>query len=71
MQEYADIYLLQSHYTCFGCHSTPSSDGPDLATLGGKYLYRYFDLYRSLGLQFLVLLMMGTVTTETCKVTLQ
>jgi len=22
MQEYADIYLLQSHSTCFGCHST-------------------------------------------------
>jgi len=25
MQQYADIYLLQSHSTCFGCHSTPSS----------------------------------------------
>jgi len=22
MQQYADIYLLQSHSTCFGCHST-------------------------------------------------
>jgi len=22
MQLYADIYLLQSHSTCFGCHST-------------------------------------------------
>ena len=21
MQQYADIYLLQSHSTCFGCHS--------------------------------------------------
>ena len=22
MQQYADIYLLQGHSTCFGCHST-------------------------------------------------
>ena len=22
MQQYGDIYLLQSHSTCFGCHST-------------------------------------------------
>jgi len=22
MQQYADIQLLQSHSTCFGCHST-------------------------------------------------
>jgi len=22
MQQYADIYSLQSHATCFGCHST-------------------------------------------------
>jgi len=22
MKQYADIYLLQSHSTCFGCHST-------------------------------------------------
>ena len=22
MQQYADIYLLQSHSTCFRCHST-------------------------------------------------
>jgi len=31
----------------------------------------YCDLYRRLRLQFLVLLMMGAVTPETCKVTLQ
>ena len=29
------------------------------------------DLYRRLWLQFLVLLMMGAVTPETCRVTLQ
>jgi len=22
MQQYADIYSLQEHSTCFGCHST-------------------------------------------------
>jgi len=33
--------------------------------VGGKYLYR------RLRLQFLVLLMMGAVTSETCRVTLQ
>jgi len=22
MPQYADIYLLQGHSTCFGCHST-------------------------------------------------
>ena len=30
-----------------------------------------YDLYRRLRLQFLVLLMMGAVTPETCRVTLQ
>ena len=25
MQQYADIYLLQSHSTCFGGHRRPSS----------------------------------------------
>jgi len=55
MQQYADIYLLQSHSTCFGCHSTHHQE----------------YLYRRLRLQFLVLLMMGAVTPETCRVTLQ
>jgi len=32
---------------------------------------RYYDLYRRLRLQILVLLMMGAVTPETCRVTLQ
>jgi len=60
MQQYADIYLMQSHSTCFGCHSTHL---PDQATLEGRYYY----LYRRLRLQFLVLLMMGAVTPETCS----
>jgi len=38
--------------------------------VGGKQFYRYNDLYRRLRLQFLVLLMMGAVTPETCRVTL-
>jgi len=33
--------------------------------------YKYYDLYRRLRLQFLVLLMMGAVTPETCRVALQ
>ena len=39
--------------------------------VGGKYLYRYYDLYRRLLLQFSILLMMGAVTPETCRVALQ
>jgi len=33
--------------------------------------YRSYYLYRRLRLQFLVLLMMGAVTPETCRVALQ
>jgi len=33
--------------------------------------YKYYDLYRRLRLQFLVLLMMGAVTPEKCRVALQ
>jgi len=33
--------------------------------------YQYYDLYRRLRLQFLVLLMMGVLTPETCRVPLQ
>ena len=33
--------------------------------------YQYYDLYRRLRLQFLVLLMKGAVTPETCTVVLQ
>jgi len=42
MQQYADIYLLQSHSTCFGCKRTSASGtggqigSPDLATLEGS-----------------------------------
>ena len=33
--------------------------------------YKYYDLYRRLQLQFIILLMMGVVTPETCRVALQ
>ena len=36
-----------------------------------RTLYFVVDLYRRVRLQFLVLLMMGAVTPETCRVTLQ
>jgi len=34
-------------------------------------LHEYYDLYRRLRIQFLLLLMMGAVTPETCRVVLQ
>ena len=46
-----------TYSTCFGSHSTHHQE--------------YYDLYGRLRLQFLVLLMMGAVTPETCIVTLQ
>ena len=63
MQQHADVYLLQSHST------TATYLQRDLGHVGGKQLYQYYDLYRRLRLQFLVLLMMGAVTPETCRVT--
>ena len=55
MQQYVDIYLLQSYSTCFGCHSTHHQE--------------YLKLFPQS--QFLILLMMGSVTPETCRVALQ
>jgi len=39
--------------------------------VGGKWLHQYYDLYRSLRVQFLILLMMDAVTPEACRVALQ
>ena len=37
MQQYADIYLLQSYSTCFVCHTTRRAQtSPDQATLEGS-----------------------------------
>jgi len=44
---------------------------PDRTTLVGSICHQYYDLYRRLRLQFLILLMMGAVTPETCTVALQ
>ena len=43
------------------------------STKNGKRCLRYewYDLYRRLRLQFLVFLMKGAVTPETCRVALQ
>jgi len=37
MQQYADTYLLQSHSTCFGCHSTHT----DIMTCTGGCGYSF------------------------------
>ena len=60
MQEYAGIYLLQNHSTCFGCPSHSSS----VCHVGGRLLLRYYDLYQRLQLQCYVLLMMGAMDTQ-------
>jgi len=39
--------------------------------VGGKQLYQYYDLYQRLRVQFLILLMMGAVIPETCRVAFQ
>jgi len=83
MQQYTDIYLLQSHSTCFGCHS-PIIRSTKNCNRSLRYRSHceiqfipvnpcilQYDLYWRLRLQFVVLLMMGAVTTETCSVTLQ
>ena len=67
MQQYAGIYLLQNHSTCFGCQSYPSTTFLQRGLLGhagGRLLLRYYDLYQRLQLQFYVLLMMGAMDTR-------
>ena len=58
--------------------NAPSGTGHNIGTatslhrgrIGSVFLI-YIYLYRRVRLQFLVLLMMGAVTPETCRVTLQ
>ena len=77
LQQYAGVYLLQNHSTCFGCQSHPSSGVHKALTAasgtgdsiwattflqrGLRLLLRYYDLYQRLQLQFYVLLMMGAI----------
>ena len=35
MQQYADIYLLQSHSTCFGCAQTSPDQASIMTCTGG------------------------------------
>jgi len=35
MQQYAGIYLLQNHSTCFGCLSHPSSEHKTVTAASG------------------------------------
>ena len=48
-------------------HNTAAATSLQRGLIGTQY----YDLYRRLRLQFLVLLMMGAVTPETCRVALQ
>jgi len=61
------------------CHNTGTATSLQRDRIGTGLCSRtnqsrsgqYYDLYRRLRLQFLVLLMMGAVTPETCRATLQ
>ena len=66
MQQYAGIYLLQNHSTCFGHPSHPSSflQRGLIGHSGGRLLLRYNDLYQRLQLKFCVLLMMGAMGAQ-------
>jgi len=80
MQQYAGVYLLQNHSTCFGCLSFPSSGVHKtncsllysnnlpatwpIGHVGGRLLLRCYDLYQRLQLQIYVLLIMGTMDTR-------
>ena len=51
-------------------HNTGTATSLQSGHVGGKQPYQYYDLYWRLQLHFLVHLMMGAVTPETCRVTL-
>ena len=61
MQQYADIYLLESYSTCWR----------EVAVQVVNPCTLQYDLYRRLRVQFLILLLMGAVTPETYRVALQ
>jgi len=43
MQQYADIYLLQSHSTCFGCHSTHHHYSYKTYSILRRLYFKYFQ----------------------------
>ena len=85
MQQYADIYVLQNYSTCFGCHCTHHQEYQKLYPQPPVQVILLVPLLPSyviwsglvcasrtrLRVQFLILLMMGAVTPETCRVVLQ
>jgi len=68
MQQYADIYSLQITLHVSGV-TEPIIRSIKNCTRSLRY--KWYDLYRRLRVQFLILLMMGAVTPETCRVVLQ
>jgi len=77
MQQYADIYLLLNYSTCFerplcpssGVHKTVvAASGTDHTIWGASFLKRDKVMYQRLQLQFYVLLIMGAMDAETCRV---
>ena len=79
MQQYADIYSLQNYSICFGCHSTHHQEyqklypQPPVQVILLVTLLPSFVVWSGLvvRVKLLILLMMGAVTTETCRVVLQ
>jgi len=73
MQQYADIYLLQNHSTCFGCPLHPSSGVLKTVTAAsgtGHNIGKATSLQRGQDMtwprwrEVAVLLMMGAVDTR-------
>ena len=69
MQQYAGIYLLQNHSTCFGCLLHPSSGVDKTVTAAsgtGHNIWgtTFLQHGRKVVTQFYVLLMMGAVDTR-------
>ena len=64
---------LMNNPVYFGCSSHPLSgvhksvtaaSGTDHSNVGGRLLFRYYDLYHRLQLQFFILLKMGAMDTR-------
>ena len=63
--------IIRSTKSVTAASSTGHNIGTATSFQRGHVERKYYDLYRRLRLQFLVLLMTGVVTPETCRVTLQ
>jgi len=65
-QQYADIYLLQSHFTCFGTSQHPSSGALKTVTATSGICHN-----TGTATSFQRGLLRTPVTPETCRVTLR